>query len=711
MQKLLKKTTLVFSVLLSFSVSLSACLKNKKAKQIEEEGDNYIWLEEVESKKALDFVSKESTQTKEEFAENKNFKESKARILKALDSKDKLLYVSRRGDYVYNFWRDAENIKGVWRRMLFSDYKLKKNKWEALINFDDFVKTEKKNWVFKGAECFLEDFNKCLVSLSNGGKDATEKREFDLKNKKFVKNGFFIPESKGSNAWIDKDTLLISTTVNKEEVTDSGYPSHVKVLRRGDKLENAKLVAKTDKKSLGIWSYRSESAKGEYYYFIEESFDFYTSSVSIFKKGEKPLKIEVPKTASFKALFKDMLFFEAKKDMTVDGLKVIKGSVFHKSFNKKNKSFSKATLFFSPSKEEAFKSLSFSKDFVILSTLKNVVSTVYFFDSKLNRLSKPLSLLNEFSGSFSVNDTSLENNEIIISTSDFLNPPKLKLVDLKLNETLVLQEEKAYFDSKDYKWEQKFATSDDGTKIPFFIVMHKSTKPDSKRPTIMYGYGGFQISLNPWYFKTQVSEWVEKDRVYVVANIRGGGEYGPSWHQAAQKFNKRKSYEDFASVAKELFKLKITSPKNLGIMGGSNGGLLVGASMVLYPKLYNAVFCAVPLLDMMRYHKLPPGASWMAEYGDPEVKEEREYILTYSPYQNIKEDTKYPEALFYTSTFDDRVQPGHARKMYAKMKDMGHRVHYYENSEGGHAGSADLKQRAFQSALSYSYFKSKIDNK
>ena len=679
------------SLILLILFSLGACANADK---------KYEYLEQIDAEPVLEWVKKESNQTQENLEAEPNFEKMRKSILTTLESKDKILYGTKRGKYFYNFWRDAQNQRGLWRRTLFSNYVSKKKnlKWEKLISFDELSKKEKTKWVFKGTEFLPAALNPetVLIKLSNGGKDAHEIREFSLKTKKFVSKGMSLPEAKYSINMIDKDTLLVASNLNKKMVTRSGYARELKLYKRSGDLSKSKVLLTIPEDHTAIWFYSIPWTQKKKLHIIEDSVDFFSSNKYMYDGG-KLIKLPVPQKTSVEGIFKDKIFFSMKSDE--EGFS--KGDIVYTQMLEKGL-FSKLSLFFKPKSNQSFKSMSTSKDYIVLTVQEDVVKKAYrYAPSSKNKWSvKKLNFKNEVS----VLDTDLSSNKVLLKTSGFLTPNTVSFYDLRGYRSKTIQQEKAYFKASDYKASQKWAVSKDSTKIPFFLIHRKDIKLNSANKTLMYGYGGFEISLNPFYLKTRVPQWVSKGHVFVLANIRGGGEYGPSWHQAANKFNKIKSYEDFAAISKRLEELKITSPKYLGISGGSNGGLLVGASSVLFPERYGAAFSAVPLLDMLRYDQLLVGSSWIPEYGDPKIPEQREYLKTYSPFHNVEKGGAYPKMFFYTSTFDDRVHPAHARKMYKKMKDQGHDVYYYENSEGGHAGASNLKQRAFKDALKFTFF-------
>jgi prolyl oligopeptidase len=490
--------------------------------------------------------------------------------------------------------------------------------------------------------------------------------------------------------------MLIGDTSNKKYVTNSNYARRIKLYTKGEDLKQRPEVLTIPKEHTALWSYSIPVKDDKFHHILIDAVDFFNTEKYLYRDG-KLLRIPIPKSSEILTAYEDTFIISLKEDLK--DLNLSSGDLASIKITNEG-TFSNIKPLLKVKEGQAIQSANSTKNHLIFTIRENVSKKAYKFNLETKKL-EPLLLQPEVS----VMDSDPNSNTAFLTQADFLSANKLVAYNLKKDKFETLQKEMEYFDSNLYTYSQDWAVSEDGTRVPFYIVHRKDLEKNGKNPTIMYGYGGFEISLSPFYLKNRVPEWVSTGGVFVLSNIRGGGEFGPEWHKAAQKFNKKKSYEDFAAIAKRLFELKITSSNNLGIVGGSNGGLLVGASSVLYPDLYKAAFCAVPLLDMLRYDKLLVGASWISEYGDPKIKKERDYIKTYSPFQNVEKEGSYPTIFFYTSTFDDRVHPAHARKMYKKMIDQGHKAYYYENSEGGHAGSADLEQRALMDALKFTFFR------
>jgi len=663
--------------------------------------DPYQWLEDVEGANSLAWVKSQNKISETELSQLPLYKGIYNKTLEILDSKDKIRYVSIRGNKVYNFWRDEKNVRGLYREANLNDYLANKPKWETVFDLDKISKAEDVSWVYAGIDCLFPKYEQCLLSLSRGGADANVVREFNLKERAFVKEGFYLPEAKSSVGWKDENTLYVGTDFGKGSLTKSGYPRISKLWKRGTKLETAKVVYEGSVDSVSAGAYRSFSIHGNID-FIYDSPSFFTN-IAYILDGDKKVKIVKQDDATISGVYNNNLFIELKSDWTFKGKTFIQGSIIYSSIDAIKKSDPNYQVFVKPTKTKIISSIKFSQNYVWVSWLDNVLSVAERFELKTDGQWVSAKLPLDTKGSIGLFGMQEDSDSFFVTYENFLQPDTLYYINGKNFELKELQKLPAWFDSKKLKVEQHFATSKDGTKVPYFLVMNKNTKLNGKNPTLLYGYGGFEISMRPSYSSILGTSWLERGGVYALSNIRGGGEFGPSWHQAALKQNRHKAYEDFEAIAKDLISNKVTSPKHLGVQGGSNGGLLMGNMITRSPELFNAIVCQVPLLDMKRYNKLLAGASWMGEYGNPDIAEQWEYIKTFSPYHNLHKEKSYPRVFFTTSTRDDRVHPAHARKMVAKMKGMGHDVLYYENTEGGHHGAANNKQRAHLYAMIYSY--------
>jgi prolyl oligopeptidase len=664
--------------------------------------DPQLWLEDVTGEKPLGWVKDRNAESTAVLTKLPGFAETSDRILKILDSKDRIPFVSKSGPYYYNFWRDARNKRGLWRRTTLDEYRKAGPQWETVIDLDELADKEKENWVWKGAAFRRPEFDRCLVMLSRGGADATVVREFDPNAKEFVKGGFALPEAKSQAAWKDADTLLVGTNFGPGSLTDSGYPRVIKEWKRGTPLADAETVFEGKAADVSSGAYRT-TEKGYEREFVSRAITFYTHEL-FYRKGGKLTKVEVPDDAQAFAS-RDLLYVELRTAWTVGGKTYPAGALLATDFDAFMEGERKFDVLFEPTERKSLAGFSaFRGSRVILNELDNVKNRLYVLsrkDGKWEREDMPGAP--KFG---SVSATAIdpdESDDYFMTVNDYLTPVSLYHGVLGQGMPEKMKQSPSFFNATGLSVSQHEATSKDGTKIPYFQVSRDDLKLDGNNPTLLYGYGGFEISLTPGYSAAVGAAWLEKGGVYVVANIRGGGEFGPKWHQAALKANRHRAYEDFAAVADDLIQRKVTSPKKLGAQGGSNGGLLMGNMLTLYPEKFRAIVCQVPLLDMQRYHKLLAGASWMAEYGNPGDVKEWEFIKTFSPYHNVRRDGKYPRVLFTTSTRDDRVHPGHARKMVAKMREQGHDVLYYENIEGGHGGAADNRQAAFMATLAYTF--------
>jgi prolyl oligopeptidase len=693
-----------------FSVNTMAQAPSNPGRAEPAAEDPYEWLEEVLGDKALEWVKARNAIVQNRMEREESFEKLRSDLLEILDSNARIPFVSKRGEYYYNFWRDKTNERGLWRRTTLEEYRKAEPKWEVVLDLDALGKTENENWVWKGASLLRPDYQRALITLSRGGADANITREFDLKTRSFVADGFELPESKGSVSWIDIDHLFVSTDFGNGSMTDSGYPRMAKLWKRGTPIEQAKLVYEGKQEDMSVGAVHDDSPGFERN-FVTRNIAFYNDELFLVKDSGELVKIDAPNTAS-KSVFKQYLLLELREAWTLGTKTYPAGSLLVSDFDRFLRGERAFEVLFEPSANTALSSVTTTKDHVVINVLEDVKNRLYVLtpsttESPTAWRREPLVGAPAFG---TVNVTAVDSddsNDYFMTSTDYLTPTTLSIGTIgKVPEEL--KRLPHFFDSVGMQISQHFATSSDGTKVPYFMVAKKDVNLDGKNPTLLYGYGGFEISLQPNYSATVGRAWLTQGGVYVVANIRGGGEYGPRWHQAALKENRLRAYEDFAAVAKDLVARGVTSKQRLGIQGGSNGGLLVGNMITLYPELFEAGVCQVPLLDMKRYNKLLAGASWMAEYGNPDYPDQWAYIRKFSPYQNVQPSVAYPKVLFTTSTRDDRVHPGHARKMMAKMESQGHAVWYYENIEGGHGGAANNKQSAFMQALAYTFLKQEL---
>ena len=663
--------------------------------------DPYVWLEDVLGDRALDWVRAQNADSQRQLADDERFERLRTRILSILDSTARIPAVQKRGAHYYNLWQDAQNPRGLWRRTTLAEYRSEEPAWETVLDLDALGKAEGENWVWKGSTWLAPDYERCLLSLSRGGADAVVVREFDAVAKRFVDGGFALPEAKSQVSWRGPDELFVGTDFGPGSKTESGYPRVVKLWRRGTPLGAAETIAEGAVEDVFTYGYRDQTPGFERD-FVYRGLTFYTNRTFLLRDGRQ-IAIDKPDSANA-SVHREWLLIELREDWTVGGRTHPAGALLAIDFERFLDGDRDFTALFTPTERSSLAGWSGTRNHLLINVLDNVRNRIEVatHDGEGWR-QEPLPGLPEF-GTISASAVDDEEGDAYwLTITDYLTPTSLWLGEVGGGPAEQLKSLPQFFDASGLVVEQREATSVDGTRVPYFLVMRADAPRDGSNPTLLYGYGGFEISLTPGYSATVGACWLEQGGVYAVANIRGGGEFGPRWHQAALKQNRIKCYQDFAAVAEDLIAEKVTSPRHLGIQGGSNGGLLMGNMTVMYPRLFEAVVCQVPLLDMLRYHKLLAGASWMGEYGDPDVPAEAAWLRRYSPYHNVVADADYPKVLFTTSTRDDRVHPGHARKMMARMSEQGHDVLYYENIEGGHGGAADNKQAAFMAALAYTF--------
>jgi prolyl oligopeptidase len=667
--------------------------------------DPYLWLEDVNSEKALDWVNKQNTASYDILAKQENYQAVYDKALEIYNSADRIAAPAFQGNYIYNFWQDAQNERGIWRRTSVESYLMGSPKWETLLDLDEMSKKDGVKWVYKGAAGLYPDYNLFMISLSKGGGDAVVTREYDVRTKSFVKGGFELPEAKGGASWVDENTLLVSSDFGEGTMTTSGYPRQVKLWKRGTDIKDAKLWHQGNTTDVGTWG--GVNLQGDKKYIgISQALTFYTT-IYYAVENDALIILDLPEDVKFSGILNDQVIVQLRSDWKVGKASYPQGALLSLDYQQLIKGKHQVIEILRPDEKSSIDELSFTKNFLLVNMTNNVKNELYTFRFEKNKWIKSKVNAPEL-GSINFGGADDLTDRYFFYYQNFLTPSTLYIADAQKNTVDKLKSLPAYFDASKYQVQQFEARSKDGTMIPYFVVASKTLPLNGKNPTLLYGYGGFEISNLPFYSGVTGYAWLDKGGVYVLSNIRGGGEFGPKWHQAALKGNRQKAYDDFHAIAESLIEKKITSGEHLGIMGGSNGGLLVGVAFTQRPDLYKAVVCAVPLLDMQRFNKLLAGASWMGEYGDPDKPEEWEFIKKYSPYHNLKAGTKYPEVFFTTSTRDDRVHPGHARKMVAKMEEMGYKVYYYENTEGGHAGSSTNDQRAKSAALQYAYLWMKL---
>ena len=671
---------------------------------ITEDTDPYLWLEDVEGDDALAWVRERNTHAEASICSDEDFAQLSKKILEVLDSDERIPDLVKAGDWYYNFWRDAEHERGIWRRTTLDSYRTDSPEWDVLLDLDALNEQEGTNWVWHGAKVLRTGpraYELALVNLSRGGSDADVTREFDLVERAFVGDGFYRPEGKGDVYWIDADTVFLATDTGPGSMTESGLPRVARRWRRGQAYADSQVVYEGRSDDLMVVAHHDRTPGYERDW-VSRAITFYTGEDWLLGADGSLTRVDVPDSAEL-SVKRDSMLVELRDAWEVGGRTHSAGSLLAIGFDAFLSGDRDFTTVFEPTSSMSLAGYSWTANRLVLTILEDVRYRVEVVDPagwSRHTLTGVPDL-----ASVHVRPVDADESDVVwLTTTSFLSPPSLSLADLSdpSAELEPLKSTPELFDASSVVAEQHFATSDDGTRIPYFVVRPRGLAYDGTAPTLLSGYGGFEISRTPEYSAAIGRAWIERGGVYVVANIRGGGEYGPAWHQAALREKRHRAYEDFAAVARDLAAREITSPAHLGAMGGSNGGLLMGNMLTGYPELFGAIVIRVPLLDMRRYHRLLAGALWVAEYGDPDSAD-WEYLETYSPYHRFDPDGTYPPVLLTTSTRDDRVHPGHARKMAARMLQHDKDVTYWENTEGGHGGAATNAQVAHMTAMAYRF--------
>jgi prolyl oligopeptidase len=687
--------------------------------------DPYLWLEDVTGEKALAWVKEQNALTQPQLEATPEYKELYARLLSIYTSRERIPSVTKRGDYLYNFWQDAAHPRGLLRRTTLAEFRKKDPAWETVLDITRLSTEENQKWVYKGSTCLYPEYRRCIISLSRGGADAVELREFDMREKAFVKGGFLAPESKGGAAWRDEDTLYVARDFGPGTLTKSGYPRVVKEWKRGTPLADAKPMYETREEDIGAFP-AVVNEPGRKYEIITRAISTRISETYV-RRGDSWVLLPTPTDAEV-STFNGKVVARLRSDWKPAGRTFRTGSLVAADLDKFLAGGRDFDVIFEPSPRVSLQAYAVTRGFLLLDVLDNVKGRVGGGggegggggggggggvggeDARLD------------AGRWRLRDVAVPDNASVgvaafdrdtsddywLTVTSFLQPTTLYLARGGGDGRERMKSLPAFFDAQGLKVEQHEATSKDGTRIPYFVVMRQGAKLDGDNPTILYGYGGFEVSQSPSYSAGVGSAWLEKGGVWALANLRGGGEFGPEWHRTAQREGRQKAHDDFIAVAEDLIRRRVTSPRRLGIYGGSQGGLLVGAAFTQRPELFGAVVGTVPLFDMKRYHKLLAGASWMGEYGNPDDPKDWEFISRYSPYQNVAKGIRYPKVFIATTTRDDRVHPGHARKMVALMKEKGHDVLYFENVEGGHGSGTTPEQQAQFNALVYTFFRRQL---
>jgi prolyl oligopeptidase len=667
--------------------------------------DPFLWLEEIEGERALAWARQENGKSLGALQSDPRYKQFEARALEILQAKDRIPFVSLTKTGLYNFWQDEKNVRGVWRRTTLPSYRTANPVWETVLDFDALAAAEKANWVYQGSNCLPPEDTRCLLSLSDGGKDANVVREFDLKTKSFVEGGFNLPEGKQSVSWLDKDTVIVSRDWGEGTLTKSGYAFIAKTLKRGQKLEEATEIFRGTADDVQAGAFALRDNRGAVHAVIgQRGVNFFDREYTLLT-AKGPVKLNLPKKAFPSAIIDGRVLLSIREDWTPAPGRAFKaGSLVSYDLAEWKRDPNKAlpSLVFAPNARQTLGSVATTRNKLILTILDNVRGKAFAYDYKGGAWkATPVPLPdNATIGLVAAAD---DTDQAMFTATNYLTPTALHYYDAGTGKLETLKTTPPRFNAANHVVEQFEATSRDGTRIPYFMVRPKGAKMDGSTPTLLYGYGGFQSPMVPNYSGTMGRLWLEQGNAYVVANLRGGGEFGPAWHQAAQGANKQRTWDDFIAVAEDLVARKLTSPRRLGVVGGSQGGLLVGTAITQRPELFNAAIIQVPLFDMVRYTSLGAGASWKGEYGDPDLPEQRAWIDGYSPYQKLVAGKTYPTPFILTSTKDDRVHPAHGRKAAAKIAALGQPYYYYENIDGGHSAAANLAESARRSALEYTY--------
>lgn len=660
--------------------------------------DPFIWLEDVDAPRSMDWVAGQNAKAAKRLETDPRYATYLAQARAIFTAKDRIPWPTFRVGGVDNLWQDDAHVHGVWRHATLASYAGAAPVWETLLDLDALSATEGRNWIWKGATCLKPAQTVCLVELSNGGGDAVEIREFDTVRKAFVEGGFRLTEGKQSADWLDADTLVVDRIWTPGDETPSGYAYIAKILTRDGQTKDIYRGQKSDV-GAGVIVLRGEGGKADGL-LGRRGLTFFENEFVLLDGGKT---IALPRKAEHQAYVDGQAIFQLKEAWGGFGA----GALIAYDLEDLKTGTATPVLIFQPGPRQAITEVSDTHGRLVVTLLDEVKGAVDVYDRVGGKWTvKRLALPKD--ATFTVRSTSGNDDQLFVAAEGFLDPTSLWLADAASGQAAPVKALPARFNAATHQVKQYWATSTDGAKIPYFVVLPKGAKLDGSLPTIMYGYGGFEVAKPPIYLPEMGKIWLERGGAYVIANIRGGGEFGPAWHQSVLREKRQLSFDDFAAVARDLAARKVTSARRLGIYGRSNGGVLTTVSMTQHPELWNAVVVESPLIDMLRYHKLPAGASWIGEYGDPDVPADRAFIETYSGYQSLKAGTKYPEPYITTNTRDDRVHPGHARKFAARLEAMGIPYLYYEQTFGGHANDADPELNARRWARHYVYLAQKL---
>lgn len=667
--------------------------------------DDHLALEAVDGAEAMAFVAASNQRALASLEGDRRYEAFRQQAEAILTATDRTPSPSFLADGIGNFWQDAANPKGVWRRTSLDSYRSAATEWRTLLDIDALARAEGKDWVWKGADCLAPDDSRCLISLSDGGKDAVVVREFDTTTGLWVEDGFILPEGKHRLEWLDRDTLLVATDFGAGTLTESGYPYIVKSLKRGQTLAEATEVYRGEQGDggygVGPSVYRDKDGRIEAVLF-RRPLDTFRAETWRWVDG-RAVKLDLPERVGVNGTMGDRLILSLDQDWSSGSGTLPSGALVAASLDGLTQGAAgDAVVVFAPGARQSIDSVRVMSDSILAVISDNVVGTLKRFSPGPDGW-QAADLAVPDNSAVGLGDSSKSRGQVFLSTQGFLTAPTLSLADVPAARITQIRSAPAKFDASTHVVEQFEATSSDGTKIPYFVTRPRDMAMDGSAPTIVFGYGGFQVSKPPAYIPEMGKLWLENGGVFVNANIRGGGEFGPAWHQSVLKENRQLAFDDFAAVAADLHRRRITSPRRTGIYGRSNGGVLTSVAITQHPELFNAAVIESPLIDMLRYHELPAGASWIGEYGDPRIPEEAAYIARYSAYQQLRPNAEYPRVYITTNTRDDRVHPGHARKFAARLAEQGHEHLYYEETSGGHSNDADPVANARRWARHYVY--------
>ncbi|HET9639855.1 MAG TPA: prolyl oligopeptidase family serine peptidase [Allosphingosinicella sp.] len=663
------------------------------------------WLEDVRGERALGWAKAESERTLKGFQSDPRYQGLYDRALEVLEAKDRIPFVQMRPDGLHNFWQDQNNVRGLLRRTSLASYRTAEPAWETLLDIDALAKADGKSWVYKGMQCLPPAMDRCLVYLSDGGRDANVVREFDIGERRFVDGGFVLPESKGGGDWEDRDTIIVEREWGPGTLTESGYPFVAKRLRRGQSLDQAVEIFRGEPGDVSAGAMVLRDSAGRMHALVGYRYVGAQEARFTLLRPKGNVALNLPERANFSGIVDGRLLVQLSEPWQgPGGTRFATDSLISYDLEqwKRDPLTARPSLVFAPGPRQTLSGVATTKGRLLIDVLDNVRGRAFVYDYVGGKWrSSEIALPRN--ATINIAAASDTEDQAMFAVTDYLTPNTLWFYDAATGKLETLKTTPPRFDASRHVVEQLEATSRDGTRIPYFLIRPKAMKPDGSTPTLLTGYGGFQSAQVPNYSGTMGRLWLEAGNAYVVANLRGGGEFGPKWHQDAQGANKQRTWDDYIAVAEDLIRRKVTSPRRLGAIGGSQGGLLVGTAITQRPELFNAAIVQVPLFDMLRYHLIGAGASWISEYGDPRKPEQRAWLEAYSPYQKLARGVKYPMPFIHSSTADDRVTPVHGRKAAARLAELGAPYYYYENMEGGHAAAANLPETARRLAMEYIY--------